>query len=683
MTAESAAARHAELAALVEEYRFRYYVLDDSTISDAQFDELVRELEDLERSYPQLCTPQSPTQRIGGGYSTAFTPVTHPERLLSLDNVFSDDELAAWAERAQRAAGTEAPRWLCELKIDGLAVDLVYRDGRLERAATRGDGRTGEDITANVRTLASVPGRLHGDTPELLEVRGEVFLTVAGFGELNAALVEQGRAPFANPRNAAAGSLRQKDPRVTAGRPLSMVVHGLGAHSPSFSPPTQSGAYALLAELGLPVSPRAEVHQGLDAVAGYVRRWQDARHGLEHEIDGVVVKVDQLALQGRLGATSKAPRWAIAYKYPPEQVTTRLRAIEVSIGRTGRATPFGLLEPARVAGSTVSLATLHNADEVRRKGVLVGDLVVVRKAGDVIPEIVGPVASARTGTETAFEMPERCPACQTPLVRLTGEVDQRCPNTRSCPAQLQQRVVHLASRGALDIDGLGERTAQALLDRGLLRDEADVFHLGAEQIAELDGFGAVSTANLLAGIERGRHRPLWRLLVALSIRHVGPTAARALAREFGSLDALSVAAVEQLAEVDGVGPVVAAAVAAWFAEEWHRDVVERLRRGGVSLRDEEAQTGTRLLAGLTVVVTGTLSGYTRDAAVEAVQGRGGKVTGGVSARTDFVVVGADPGAAKYQRAVALGRPILDEAAFEVLLAEGSEAALTRAGELDR
>lgn len=674
----AAAARHAELAGLVEEYRFRYYVLDDSTISDAQFDELVRELEELEQRYPQLRTPQSPTQRVGGGYSTAFTPVTHPERLLSLDNVFSDEELTGWAERARRAAGSEVPQWLCELKIDGLAVDLVYRDGRLERGATRGDGRTGEDITANVRTLAGVPGRLSGPAPELLEVRGEVFLTVAAFRELNAALVEGGRAPFANPRNAAAGSLRQKDPRVTAGRPLSMVLHGLGAHSPSFAPPTQSGAYALLAELGLPVSPRTEVHQELDAVADYVRRWQDARHDIEHEIDGVVVKVDQLALQGRLGATSKAPRWAIAYKYPPEQVTTRLRAIEVSIGRTGRATPFGLLEPARVAGSTVSLATLHNAAEVRRKGVLVGDLVVVRKAGDVIPEIVGPVASVRTGAETPFEMPDRCPACQTPLVRLAEEVDQRCPNTRSCPAQLQQRVVHLASRGALDIDGLGERTAQALLDAGLLRDEADVFQLRAEQIAQLDGFGSVSTANLLAGIERGRHRPLWRLLVALSIRHVGPTAARALAREFGSLEALSGAAVERLAEVEGVGPVVAAAVVAWFAEEWHRDVVERLRRGGVSLRDEQAEPGTRSLAGLTVVVTGTLSHYTRDAAVEAVQARGGKVTGGVSARTDFVIVGADPGASKYERAVALRRPILDEAGFEVLLAEGGEAALARA-----
>ncbi|MHB8340673.1 MAG: NAD-dependent DNA ligase LigA, partial [Mycobacteriales bacterium] len=622
------AARHAELSGLLEEHAFRYYVLDAPAISDGEFDELLRDLIAIEERRPELRTPDSPTQKVGGSYSTLFTPVEHLERLLSLDNVFDAEEFTAWADRAVRGLGSEAPRWLCEVKIDGLAVDLVYESGRLVRAATRGDGRTGEEVTANVRTLAGVPDRLAGGRPpQLLEVRGEVFFPVAAFAEQNAALVAAGKAPFANPRNAAAGSLRQKDPRVTAGRPLALTVHGIGAHSADFDAPTQSAAYARLGAYGLPVSTRTEVHGDLPGVLAYVERWREHRHDLEHEIDGVVVKVDQLALQRRLGATAKSPRWAVAFKYPPEEVTTRLLDVAVSIGRTGRATPFGFLEPARVSGSTVSVATLHNADEVRRKGVRIGDLVVLRKAGDVIPEIVGPVVAARDGTEREFVMPDRCPECGAPLARIEGEVDVRCPNARSCPAQLRERVIHLGSRGALDVDGLGEKTATALLAAGYVRDEADVFHLTAEQLASLDGFAEVSVGNLLDGIERARQRPLWRLLVALSIRHVGPTAARAIARALGSLDAVAGSSVEALARVEGVGPVVAQAVVDYFAVDWHRDLVERLRSGGVSFADAGAAAGPRPLEGITVVVTGALDGFSRDSATEAVQAQGGKVSG--------------------------------------------------------
>ena len=670
------AARHGELSRRLDEWAFQYYVLARPTVSDGEYDEAMHELERIEQRHPQLRTPDSPTQKVTETLSTLFTPVQHLERLLSLDNVFSAAELDAWAARVGRGLGGEArPSWLCELKIDGLAVDLVYEDGVLTRAATRGDGRTGEDITPNVRTLEGVPGRLSGrGAPQLIEVRGEVFFRTASFAELNAALVEEGRAPFANPRNAAAGSLRQKDPRITASRPLSVTLHGIGARSADFDPPTQSEAYERLAALGLPVSTRYEVHQDLSGVHAYVDRWREHRHHIEHEIDGVVVKVDQRALQGRLGATSKAPRWAVAFKYPPEEVTTRLLAIEVSIGRTGRATPFAFLEPARVSGSTVGVATLHNADEVRRKGVLIGDMVVLRKAGDVIPEVVGPVVDLRDGTEREFVMPQTCPECGTPLVRVEGEVDVRCPNARRCPAQVREPIVLLASRGALDIDGLGEKTVQALLDTGLIRDEADVFHLTAEQVAGLDRFAEISVRNLVEGIEQGRHRPLWRLLVALSVRHVGPTAARALARELGDLDVIATSTAGDLAAVAGVGPIVAGAVIDWFAVDWHRDLVERLRAGGVSFADAQAR-GPRPLAGVSVVITGSLRDFTRDGATEAVQSRGGKVTGSVSRTTGFVVAGADPGAAKHEKALALGRPVLDDDGFRILLDAGPDAAL--------
>ncbi|ONH50861.1 DNA ligase (NAD(+)) LigA [Frankia sp. CcI49] len=665
-------ARAAELARDLEEHAHRYYVLDAPTIADAEYDALLRELDQIEQRYPELRTADSPTQKVAGSYSTLFTPVTHLERLLSLDNVFDEDGFHAWAARAAREQPVEA--WLCELKIDGLAVDLVYEAGALVSAATRGDGRTGEDITLNVRSLRSVPARLRGrGVPELLEVRGEVYFPTAGFAELNASLVEAGKAPFANPRNAAAGSLRQKDPRVTASRPLAMIVHGLGANR-GFEVESQSAAYERLAELGLPVSTRYQVCAGVDEVLAFVRAWGEQRHDVEHEIDGVVIKVDGFAQQRRLGATSKAPRWAVAFKYPPEEVTTRLRDIQVNVGRTGRVTPFGVLEPVKVAGSTVGMATLHNIDEVGRKGVLIGDMVVLRKAGDVIPEIVSPVVDLRDGSERAFVMPTHCPECGTELVRPEGEVDIRCPNTVSCPAQLRESVFHLASRGALDIDGLGYETATVLLAEGRIRDIGDIFQLAPESFEGLRGFASKKVDQILRGIEAARDRPLWRLLVGLSIRHVGPTAARALARELRSLDAIAAAPAERLAAVDGVGPKIAEAVVDWFADPRHRDVVARIAAGGARLADEGAGEGPGLLDGVVVVITGTLQGWSRDTATEAVQARGGKVTGSVSKKTTFVVAGVDPGASKYQKALSLRIPLLDETGFAALLGDGADAA---------
>jgi len=664
--------RHAELAATLEEHAYRYYVLDAPTVSDAEYDAQLRELTDLEQRYPSLRTPDSPTQKVAGPVSTLFTPVQHLERLLSLDNVFRPEELAAWAARAEREVG-DAARYLCELKIDGLAVDLVYDHGRLVRAATRGDGRTGEDVTPNVRTIGGVPARLTGDdVPELLEVRGEIYFPVAEFEKLNAGLVEAGKAPFANPRNAAAGSLRQKDPRVSATRPLRMLVHGVGA-TRGFAPGAQSEAYQVLRGWGLPVSDHYRVHDTLAATQAYVDHYGEHRHGVEHEIDGVVVKIDQVALQRRLGATAKAPRWAIAYKYPPEEVTTKLLDIRVNVGRTGRVTPFGFMEPVRVSGSTVGVATLHNQDEVRRKGVLVGDTVVLRKAGDVIPEIVGPVVALRDGSEREFGMPTHCPECGTALVRPEGEVDVRCPNTVSCPAQLRESIFHFAGRGAMDIDGLGYKTGIALLEAGSVHDVGDVFHLTADQLASLPGFAEVSVAKLLAGIEAARSRPIWRLLVGLSIRHVGPTAAQALARQFRSIDAIAAAPVEQLADVDGVGPTIAAAVADWFRDPRHREIVERIGAGGASLTDAVSDEGPRPLEGVAVVITGSLPGFSRDSATEAVQERGGRVSGSVSKKTTFLIAGDAPGS-KYDKALQLGVPVLDETGLQALLDAGPDAA---------
>ncbi len=675
--------RAVELAKVIDEHQYRYYVLDRPTASDGEYDALLRELQALEERYPGLRTPDSPTQRVGGLYPTQFAPVEHLERLLSLDNVFSDEELQAWVDRVERDARGPV-RWLTEVKHDGLAVDLVYEQGRLVRAATRGDGRTGEDVTANVRTLRNVPDVLAAadselGVPDLLEVRGEVYFPVEGFADLNAALVAAGKPPFANPRNTAAGSLRQKDPRVTASRPLRLVVHGLGARR-GFDPATQSEAYAALTAWGLPTSSQYEVLEDLDAVREFIARFGAHRHSLDHEIDGVVVKVDDIATQRRLGSTSRAPRWAIAYKYPPEEVTTRLLDIQVNIGRTGRATPFGVMEPVLVSGSTVSMATLHNAQEVARKGVLIGDTVVLRKAGDVIPEIVGPVVELRDGSERAFVMPTHCRECGSPLgPEKEGDADLRCPNARSCPAQLRERLFHVAGRGALDIEVLGYEASVALLDCGLVADEGDVFALTAEQLltcpffTRKDGTLAANAVKLLDNLDRAKQQPLWRVLVALSIRHVGPTAAQALARELRDLDRIATATADELASVEGVGPVIADALVEWFAVDWHRAVVDKWKAAGVRTAETGPAEGSRPLDGLTVVITGSLDGWSRDGATEAVQERGGKVSGSVSKKTSFVVVGDNPGS-KYDKAVALGVPVLDDRGFAVLLEQGSEAA---------
>ena len=677
--------RHADLSREVEDLAYRYYVLAQPTASDADYDEKMRDLSALEDEWPALRTPDSPTQKVMESLSTDFAPVTHLERMMSLDNVFSDEEFAAWLQRATREV--PVPGWMCELKIDGLAVDLVYEQGRLVRAATRGDGSTGEDVTLNVRTIESIPSTLTGPSvPELLEVRGEVYLPTEAFAQLNERLVADGKAPFANPRNAAAGSLRMKDPRVTATRPLAMTVHGVGARR-GFDPASQSAAYAGLQELGLPMSSRYEVVDDEDGIRRYVAYWGEHRHDVEHEIDGVVIKVDDLGLQRRLGSTARAPRWAVAWKYPPEEVNTKLRNITVNVGRTGRVTPFGELEPVHVGGVTVSTATLHNADEIKRKGVLIGDVVVVRRAGDVIPEIVGPVVAVRDGSEKAYRFPKKCPACETTLVRPEGEADARCPNTQSCPAQLRERLFHVGSRGALDIEVLGYKAAAALLDSQLVVDEGDLFALDAETLArspfftKKDGDLSANATRLLEQLELAKHRPLWRLLVALSIRHVGPEVARPLAREFGSVERIQEASAEQLAEVDGVGPTIAQAVREWFDVDWHRDIVAKWRAAGVVMEEEQGDEGPRPLAGVTVVVTGTLEGFSRDAAAVAVQDRGGKVSGSVSKKTSFVVVGDSPGS-KYDKAVQLKVPILDEAGFRVLLADGPDAAAAVAAGTD-
>jgi DNA ligase (NAD+) len=670
--------RHAELSQTLDDLAFRYYVLAQPTVSDAEYDALMRELTELEDTWPSLRTPDSPSQKVMETFSTDFTPVEHLERLMSLDNVFTEEELRAWAARTEREG---RPRYLCELKIDGLAVALVYRNGVLERAATRGDGRMGEDITPNVRTVRNVPKRLAGSGwPEVLEVRGEVFIATADFEALNQRLMDEGKAPLVNPRNGAAGSLRQKDPRVTAARPLTLTLHGIG-HRDGWQPASQSEAYAQLSEWGLPVASRYEVFDEIDGALGYIAHYGEHRHDVEHEIDGVVVKVDQLPLQRRLGATSKAPRWAIAHKYPPEEVTTRLLGIEVNTGRTGRATPFAVLEPVHVGGVMVGMATLHNAQEVARKDVRIGDMVFVRRAGDVIPEVLGPVVDDEHASRPTWVMPETCRSCGTKLAPAKeGDVDLRCPNARSCPAQLRERIFAMAGRGAFDIEGLGFKAADALLSDGIVSDEGDVFSLDEEQLLRSaffrnkDGSLSANGQLLLANLEKAKAQPLWRVIVALSIRHVGPTAARELARGLRSMDRIREATEDELAAVDGVGPTIAHVAREWFDVDWHRDIVGKWAAAGVRMADEGADEGPRPLEGVTVVITGTLESYSRDGATEAVQERGGKVTGSVSKKTDFVVVGADPGASKYEKAVKLGVPTLDDAGLRVLLEEGPDAA---------
>lgn len=759
LDADAARHRWTDLAEQVDAHQFAYYVRDAPTVSDAEYDALLRRLDALEREHPELRTPDSPTQRVGGTFSTDFAAADHVERMLSLDNAFSTQEVAAWAERVTRdldgaAAGVH---YLCELKIDGLAIALLYEQGRLVRALTRGDGRTGEDVTLNVRTVEGVPHVLEGaDHPELLEVRGEVFLPVEGFRALNEAQVAAGKAPFANPRNSAAGSLRQKDPRVTASRPLRLLCHGIGAlrwEGRAEATARQSETYALLASWGLPVSGRTRVVDDLAGVEEMIAYYGEHRHDVEHEIDGIVVKVDETALQRRLGATSRAPRWAIAYKYPPEEVNTRLLDIRVNVGRTGRVTPYGVMEPAVVAGSTVSMATLHNQDVVRAKGVRIGDVVVLRKAGDVIPEIVGPAPRADDDDvpRREFVMPAECPECGTPLRALReGEVDLRCPNARTCPAQVRGRIEHIGSRGGLDIEALGEVTAIALTqpevpqtppvvsdgdlfalvghppdaddaereavrarslarlaeievvvrdpetgepradDDGVVRRRAPfrrraTWTKAEQRAAEAEGrtlpawLPSAAAVTLLDELEAAKTKPLWRVLVSLSIRNVGPTAARALAQHFGSMTALQEAlegeraeVLARLSQVEGLGPIIAESIVDWFAEDWHREVVEAWRRAGVRMQDERDASVERTLEGVTVVVTGSLEGFSRDGAKEAILTRGGKASGSVSKKTDVVVVGENAGS-KEAKARELGLPILDEAGFVDLLARGRAA----------
>jgi DNA ligase (NAD+) len=772
--------RHARLAAEVADHQFRYYVLDAPVISDGQFDALWRELVELESAHPELVTPDSPTQKVVGRFATDFAAYDHLERMLSLDNAFSADELRAWAERVTRDVGDGKLHYLCELKIDGLAVNLLYENGRLTRALTRGDGRTGEDITLNMRTLEEVPQQLTGTeefpVPAVVEVRGEVYFRLEDFQALNAALVEAGKPPFANPRNTAAGSLRQKDPKVTASRKLRLICHGFGKRE-GFTFERQSQCYDAFRAWGLPVSERSVVLTGIDEVLAHAEYWGEHRHDIEHEIDGVVVKVDEVSLQRRLGSTSRAPRWAIAFKYPPEEATTKLLDIQVNVGRTGRVTPFAQMEPVVVAGSTVALATLHNAQEVKRKGVLIGDRVVIRKAGDVIPEVLGPVVELRDGTEREFVMPTHCPECGTELAQQkAGDVDLRCPNARSCPAQLRERLFHVAGRGAFDIEGLGYEAATALLTSGVVQDEGDVFGLTEDDLLRVelfrkkDGELSANGIRLLANLQAAKDRPLWRVLVGLSIRHVGPTAAQALAREFRSMDAIEAAAEEAaratadaglaitsdgtagdpaddtadsavtapaatgadavaavseagpapesaetgaepdadadaapsaaeragaeeraaraatraqakalaaaltpIAGVEGVGPTIAAALRDWFSVDWHREVVRKWRAAGVRMVDEVDESVPRTLEGMSIVITGSMESFSRDEAKEAITARGGKAAGSVSKKTAFVVAGDSPGS-KYDKALEIGVPVLDEAGFRVLLERGPDAA---------
>ncbi|SDM20738.1 NAD-dependent DNA ligase LigA [Streptomyces wuyuanensis] len=702
---------HARLAEQIEEHRFRYYVKDQPVVSDAEFDRLMRSLEALEEEYPELRTPDSPTQKVSVAYETEFTAVEHRDRMLSLDNAFDDAELAAWADRVAKEVGTSAHHFLCELKVDGLAVNLTYEKGRLTRAATRGDGRTGEDITPNVRTIADIPVRLKGErVPDLVEIRGEVYFPMEAFEELNARRVAAGEQPYANPRNSASGSLRQKDPKVTATLPLHMVVHGIGARE-GLEIGRLSQAYELLHEWGLPTARHFKVVDSLEEVRDFIAYYGEHRHSVEHEIDGVVVKLDEIPLQGRLGSTSRAPRWAIAWKYPPEEVNTRLVDIRVGVGRTGRVTPYAQVEPVTVAGSEVEFATLHNQDVVKAKGVLIGDTVVLRKAGDVIPEILGPVVDLRDGSEREFVMPSECPECGTPLRPMKeGDVDLRCPNARSCPAQLRERLFYLAGRKSLDVEAFGYVAAAALTKplepaEPPLADEGGLFDLTVEQLlpikayvldqdsglpkrdpktgeekvvtvfANQQGEPKKNTLAMLENIAAAKERPLARILTGLSIRHVGPVAAEELAREFRSIERIEQASEEELAAVEGVGPTIAASVKQWFEEDWHREILRKWRAAGVRMEEEGSgeDEGPRPLEGLTVVVTGTLENHTRDGAKDALQSRGAKVTGSVSKKTSFVVVGDNPGS-KYDKAMQLKVPVLDEDGFAVLLEQGPDAA---------
>jgi len=667
-------ARHriSELTQEIRDHQFKYYVLDAPTISDAQFDKLLKELEALEAKNPELLEPDSPSLGVGGGFATTFDQHNHIEKMMSLDNVFDEDELNTWFDRVEKES--PSPQYLCELKVDGLAINLLFEDGQLIRALTRGNGVTGEDVTLNVKTIKVLPHSLSGKKiPKQIEVRGEVFFPVAAFNQLNEELEEAGKALFANPRNSAAGSLRQKDPRVTASRPLSVVVHGVGAND-GLVFKNQSDAYTELKKLGLPTSDRFKVCGTRDEVIEFVHYYNEHRHDVEHEIDGVVIKVDSIAEQRKLGFTSRAPKWAIAYKYPPEEVTTKLLDIKVSVGRTGRVTPFAFMEPVKVAGSTVTNATLHNQEEIERKGVLIGDTVIIRKAGDVIPEVLGPVLDMRTGKEKKFVMPTHCPECGSELKAITqGDVDIRCTNQRSCPAQLRERIFYIGSRAALDIDVLGLEAAIAMLSDQIIEDEGDLFNLTEEKLVKSafftkkDGAAGKNVEKLLAALEEAKNRPLWRTVVALSIRHVGPTAAQALAARLGSMDAISKASVEELADIDGVGGVIAESIVEWFSVDWHQAIIKKWSAGGVLMENVAGEAKPQTLAGLTFVVTGGLENFTRDSIAETITAHGGKPSSSVSKKTDFVLVGSDPGS-KLAKAQELGVTIIDEGRFLELLA---------------
>jgi DNA ligase (NAD+) len=667
-------ARHriSELTQEIRDHQFKYYVLDAPTITDAAFDKLLKELQALEAKHPELLEPDSPSLGVGGGFSTTFDQHDHIEKMMSLDNVFDSDELAAWFDRVEKESAN--PNYLCELKVDGLAINLLYENGQLTRALTRGNGVTGEDVTLNVKTIKGLPHTLTGKKiPALIEVRGEVFLPVAAFNQLNEELEEAGKPLFANPRNCAAGSLRQKDPRITASRALDVVVHGVGA-SEGITFGSQSDAYAQLKALGLPTSHRFKVCKSRSEVLEFIENYNVHRHDVEHEIDGVVIKVDDISEQKKLGFTSRAPKWAIAYKYPPEEVTTKLLDIKVSVGRTGRVTPFAFMEPVKVAGSTVTNATLHNQEEIERKGVLIGDTVIIRKAGDVIPEVLGPVLDKRTGKEKPFVMPTHCPECGSQLRAITeGDVDIRCPNTQSCPAQLRERIYYIGSRAALDIDVLGYEAAVALLHDKIITDEADIFSLTEEKLMKSsffikkDGSKGKNLEKLLEALESAKSRPLWRTIVALSIRHVGPTAAQALANNFGSMEAIAQASVSELAAIDGVGEVIAQSIVEWFEVDWHRNIITQWTKAGVAMVNAKSEDLPQTLAGLTFVVTGGLEGFTRDSIAETITAHGGKPSSSVSKKTDYVLVGSDPGS-KLVKAQELGVTIIDEARFLELLA---------------
>ncbi len=690
----SDAERIEELRTLIARYKDAYYQRDESLVSDKEYDELEKELRKLEKLHPEY-QADSPAEKVGSSASTLFAPHQHLERMLSLDNAFSEEEFQAWSERVGSGP------FLCEPKIDGLAVSLTYKNGQLTSAATRGDGEVGEDVTENIKTIPSIPHKLQGKThPAVIEIRGEVFFALSDFEKLNASIVAAGGKPFANPRNSASGSLRQKDPAVTASRPLRMLVHGFGAWEGKIA--QQSQAYELLASWGLPTTSRYEVVSDAKAAYKYITNLEKQRHSIEHEIDGVVIKVDELARQRELGTTSRAPRWAIAYKYPPEQVNTKLLDIRVSIGRTGRATPFAVLQPVKVAGSEVEFATLHNADQVISKGILIGDTVVLRKAGDVIPEILGPVVQLRNGSEKKFVMPKKCPECESKLAPATeGDVDLRCPNAKSCPAQLRERIAYIGSRSVLDIEALGYVSATALTQpiepaNPPITSEADLFDLtlekllpirslvldpdtglpksdesGKEKVVDFfrkkDGTPAEVALKLLTNLEEAKGRDLWRILVALSIRHVGPVAARALCDYFGSIRAIFSASEDQLSSVEGVGPTLASSIIDWWSEDWHQEIINRWEKAGVRMKiDGHAGPGSvvreGVFSGLTIVVTGSLESLSRDEAEARIIAQGGKAASSVSKKTSFVVAGPGAGS-KLQKAEELGVEVIDEKTF--------------------